>query len=147
MAVLIEAKASISLAHLYHYNFTRTKRRRLVQDFVNAGGHDRSGQWYRQPAEQVGTLSILAREFKLKVTAGSDFHQPQQWSELGIEPYLTILRLYSGIRPITHCKDMMMKFFQIHAVNPRERLVKTSRGKSGFAKEALSFIPPTHPMH
>lgn len=83
MAVLIEAKASISLAHLYHYNFTRTKRRRLVQDFVNAGGHAIEVVNGMQPAEQVGTLSILAREFKLKVTAGSDFHQPQQWSELG----------------------------------------------------------------
>src|SRR5690606_331214 len=83
MAVLTQAKASISLAHLYHYNFTRTKRRRLVQDFVNAGGHAIEVVNGMQPAEQVGTLSILAREFNLKVTAGSDFHLPRQWSELG----------------------------------------------------------------
>ncbi|RPO45337.1 PHP domain-containing protein, partial [Pseudomonas aeruginosa] len=37
-----------------------------------------------QPAEQVGTLSILAREFGLMVTAGSDFHAPGDWSELGM---------------------------------------------------------------
>ncbi|NLO53832.1 MAG: PHP domain-containing protein [Gammaproteobacteria bacterium] len=83
MATLGRAQAQISLAHLYHYNFTRTKRRRLVQDFVNAGGHALEVVNGMQPAEQVGTLSILAREFNLKVTAGSDFHLPQQWSELG----------------------------------------------------------------
>lgn len=83
VATLLQAQASISLAHLYHYKFTRTKRRRLVQDFVNAGGHALEVVNSMQPAEQVGTLSILAREFDLKVTAGSDFHLPQQWSELG----------------------------------------------------------------
>lgn len=83
MATLNKANALISLAHLYHYNFTRTKRRRLVQDFVSAGGHALEVVNGMQPAEQVGTLSILAREFNLKVTAGSDFHLPQQWSELG----------------------------------------------------------------
>lgn len=83
MATLQRAQALISLAHLYHYNFTRTKRRRLVQDFVNAGGHALEVVNGMQPAEQVGTLSILAREFNLKVTAGSDFHLPQQWSEIG----------------------------------------------------------------
>ncbi len=83
MATLTQANASISLAHLYHYNFTRTKRRRLVHDFVNAGGHALEVVNGMQPAEQVGTLSILAREFNLKVTAGSDFHLPRQWSELG----------------------------------------------------------------
>lgn len=83
VATLLQAQASISLAHLYHYKFTRTKRRRLVQDFVNAGGHALEVVNSMQPAEQVGTLSILAREFNLKVSAGSDFHLPQQWSELG----------------------------------------------------------------
>ncbi|HKM26105.1 MAG TPA: PHP domain-containing protein [Thiopseudomonas sp.] len=83
VATLLQAQASISLAHLYHYKFTRTKRRRLVQGFVNAGGHALEVVNSMQPAEQVGTLSILAREFNLKVSAGSDFHLPQQWSELG----------------------------------------------------------------
>lgn len=83
MHTLNKANSLISLAHLYHYKFTRSKRRRLVQDFVNAGGHALEVVNGVQPAEQVGTLSILAREFNLKVTAGSDFHLPQQWSELG----------------------------------------------------------------
>ncbi|MDY7218963.1 PHP domain-containing protein [Denitrificimonas sp. JX-1] len=83
MATLVNAGAVISLAHLYHYKFTRTKRRCLLKDFVDAGGHALEVVNGMQLAEQVGTLSILAREFNLKVTAGSDFHLPQKWSELG----------------------------------------------------------------
>ncbi|MNW16677.1 hypothetical protein D3C71_2156030 [compost metagenome] len=37
-----------------------------------------------QPAEQVGGLAILAREFGLQASAGSDFHAPGDWSELGM---------------------------------------------------------------
>ncbi|MCS8637948.1 PHP domain-containing protein [Pseudomonas aeruginosa] len=81
---LREARAWISLAHPYHYDFTRTKRRRLVADFLQAGGHAIEVVNGVQPAEQVGTLSILAREFGLMVTAGSDFHAPGDWSELGM---------------------------------------------------------------
>ena len=35
------------------------------------------------PPEQVGTMSILTREFGLLVSAGSDFHGPGGWSEIG----------------------------------------------------------------
>jgi hypothetical protein len=35
------------------------------------------------PAEQVGTLSILTREFGLLASAGSDFHGPGTWGEIG----------------------------------------------------------------
>ncbi|AKX44134.1 phosphoesterase [Thiopseudomonas alkaliphila] len=83
LQVLKEAEALISLAHPYHYNFTRTKRRRLVADFVEHGGHaiEVVNGW--QPAEQIGVLSILTREFGLRASAGSDFHLPKSWSELG----------------------------------------------------------------
>ena len=105
MATLLSAKASISLAHLYHYKFTRTKRRRLVHDFVNTGGHALEVVNGMQPAEQVGTLSILAREFNLKVTAGSDFHAPRQWSEIGryrpVPEDLTPLISYSPATGLT----------------------------------------------
>ena len=37
-----------------------------------------------QPAEQVGGLAILAREFGLLASVGSDFHAPGDWSELGL---------------------------------------------------------------
>ena len=37
-----------------------------------------------QPAEQVGSLAILAREFGLLASVGSDFHAPAPWAELGL---------------------------------------------------------------
>ncbi|MEI4697889.1 phosphatase, partial [Pseudomonas aeruginosa] len=77
-----EARAWISLAHPNHYAVTRTKRRRLVADLLQAGGHAIEVVNGVQPADQVGTLSILAREYVLKVTAGIDFHPPGDWSEL-----------------------------------------------------------------
>jgi len=84
VGTLRDAGAWISLAHPYHYDFTRTKRRKLVADFIAAGGHALEVCNGPQPAEQVGVLSILVREFGLMVTAGSDFHGPSDWSELGL---------------------------------------------------------------
>ncbi len=75
--------AWVSLAHPSHYDFTRSKRRKLVGDFVQAGGHAIEVVNGMQPADQVGTLSILAREFGLLVSAGSDFHGPGTWGEIG----------------------------------------------------------------
>ncbi|MCY1285887.1 3',5'-nucleoside bisphosphate phosphatase [compost metagenome] len=84
VATLKEAGAWISLAHAWHYDFTRSKRRRLIADFVAAGGHALEVVNGMQPAEQVGSLAILAREFGLLASAGSDFHAPGDWSELGM---------------------------------------------------------------
>lgn len=83
VGTLRAAGAWVSLAHPYQYDFTRTKRRKLVADFIQAGGHAIEVVNGPQPAEQVGVLSILAREFGLLVSAGSDFHGPSEWSELG----------------------------------------------------------------
>jgi predicted metal-dependent phosphoesterase TrpH len=77
------AGAWVSLAHPWHYDFTRSKRRRLISDYIQAGGHAIEVVNGHQPAEQVGSLAILAREFGLLVSAGSDFHGPGGWSEIG----------------------------------------------------------------
>lgn len=84
LTTLREAGAWISLAHLWQYDFTRSKRRRLVIEFVEAGGHALEVVNGMQPLEQVGGLSILAREFGLLASIGSDFHAPGDWSELGL---------------------------------------------------------------
>lgn len=81
---LRRAGAWVSLAHPWQYDFTRSKRRKLIADFVGAGGHSLEVVNGMQPADQVGSLAILAREFGMFVTAGSDFHAPGQWSELGV---------------------------------------------------------------
>lgn len=78
-----QSGAAISLAHPFQYNMTRSKRRRLVMDFVAAGGQAIEVANGLQPAEQVGRLAILTREFGLAASAGSDFHGPGPWSELG----------------------------------------------------------------
>jgi len=75
--------AWVSLAHPWHYDFTRSKRRKLIGDYIGAGGHAIEVVNGFQPAEQVGSLAILAREFGLLVSAGSDFHGPGGWSEIG----------------------------------------------------------------
>ncbi|PCK93436.1 PHP domain-containing protein [Pseudomonas viridiflava] len=84
VATLRSSGAWVSLAHPSHYDFTRSKRRKLVGDFIQAGGHAIEVVNGMQPADQVGTLAILAREFGLLVTAGSDFHGPGAWGEIGI---------------------------------------------------------------
>jgi len=84
LGTLREAGAWISLAHPMQYNFTRSKRRKLIADFCQAGGHALEVVNGLQPAEQVGSLAILAREFGLMASLGSDFHAPGAWSELGM---------------------------------------------------------------
>ncbi|SFT77086.1 PHP domain-containing protein [Pseudomonas marincola] len=81
---LKQSGAWISLAHPWQYDFTRSKRRKLIAAFAQAGGHALEVVNGMQPAEQVGGLAILAREFGLMASAGSDFHAPGDWSELGM---------------------------------------------------------------
>ena len=81
---LREAGAWVSLAHAWQYDFNRSKRRKLVIDFVAAGGQALEVVNGMQPAEQIGGLAILAREFGLLASVGSDFHAPGDWSELGL---------------------------------------------------------------
>ncbi|MGY4490095.1 PHP domain-containing protein [Pseudomonas sp. TE3610] len=89
--------AWVSLAHPLHYDFTRSKRRKLIADYIQAGGQAIEVVNGMQPAEQVGTLSILAREFGLLASAGSDFHGPGAWSEIGVyRPVPEDLPLLSG---------------------------------------------------
>ncbi|WP_137888174.1 PHP domain-containing protein [Pseudomonas sp. 2FE] len=84
VGTLREAGAWVSLAHAWQYDFTRSKRRKLIADFIQAGGHALEVVNGMQPAEQVGSLAILAREFGLLASVGSDFHAPGDWSELGM---------------------------------------------------------------
>lgn len=83
VATLRESNAWVSLAHPMHYDLTRSKRRRLIADYIQAGGQALEVVNGMMPAEQVGTMSILAREFGLLASAGSDFHGPGTWGEIG----------------------------------------------------------------
>lgn len=83
LETLRDSGAWISLAHPCHYDFTRTKRRKLVAAFVEGGGHALEVSNGPQVDSQVGMLANTTREFGLLASAGSDFHGPRQWSELG----------------------------------------------------------------
>lgn len=83
MASLRDSDAWICLAHPCQYDFTRSKRRKLVSEFTSLGGHALEVANGPQVDSQIGTLAIMAREFGLLASAGSDFHAPHPWSELG----------------------------------------------------------------
>jgi len=72
------------LAHPGHYKLTRTKLKRLVEDFTEVGGKAIevvSGA--SQPADSQYHAQ-LANLFGLKASCGSDFHHPDnRWSDLG----------------------------------------------------------------
>lgn len=84
VSVLHKSGAWVSLAHPLQYNMTRTKLTRLLREFIAAGGCAIEVVNGFQPAEQVGRLANLAREFALLVSVGSDFHYPTLWGDLGL---------------------------------------------------------------
>ena len=89
LETLRDSGAWISLAHPCHYDFTRTKRRKLVAAFVEGGGHALEVANGAQVDSQVGMLANTTREFGLLASAGSDFHVPdEKGREVGITPEL-----------------------------------------------------------
>lgn len=82
--ILHKSGAWVSLAHPCQYNMTRTKLCRLLREFIASGGHAMEVVNGFQPAEQVGKLANLVRDFGLLASAGSDFHYPNSWGELGL---------------------------------------------------------------
>lgn len=74
------------VAHPYKYRFTGMKLRRLLVDFVAAGGTAIEIHSGRQTAEQRRQLERYAREYSLEISAGSDFHRDMSYGpELGVE--------------------------------------------------------------
>jgi 3',5'-nucleoside bisphosphate phosphatase len=71
------------LAHPLHYKMTATKLRALITDFKAAGGGAMEVISGRQTPQQTDYLANLVEQFQLLASVGSDFHLPQQWSELG----------------------------------------------------------------
>jgi predicted metal-dependent phosphoesterase TrpH len=85
-AWLREAGGYAVLAHPLKYRFTRTKLRRLLTDFVEAGGNGLEVLSGRQMHCDIESLVALAEEFGLYTSAGSDFHREWQYGpSLGID--------------------------------------------------------------
>lgn len=74
------------IAHPLKYRFTAMKLRRLIADFVAAGGSVIEVLSGYQTLDQIVQLKRLAREFDLEVSAGSDFHRDAPYTApLGVE--------------------------------------------------------------
>ena len=91
---IVAAGGVAVIAHPLKYKFTRMKLRRLVLDFMAAGGQAIEIMSGYQSADQTGQLRRLASEFALEVSVGSDFHREGPYNPLpGVEiPALDGLR-------------------------------------------------------
>jgi predicted metal-dependent phosphoesterase TrpH len=83
---ITEAGGVAVMAHPLKYRFTGMKLRRLLVDFVAAGGQALEVSSGRQTADQLRHLLRLAKDFELEVSVGSDFHRDAPYSaDVGVE--------------------------------------------------------------
>ncbi len=93
---IVSAGGVAVLAHPLKYRLTRSRLRRLVSEFADIGGAALEVSSGRQLQDQVRQLSLLAREFGLEASAGSDFHRDSSYGpDLGVE-----LRLIEGLEGV-----------------------------------------------
>ncbi|MFT6895699.1 MAG: putative metal-dependent phosphoesterase TrpH [Paraglaciecola sp.] len=78
-----DAGGQAVLAHPGHYDMTGKWLRRLVEEYALAGGDGLEVTHSRISPDKRKLISELAVEYKLKASAGSDFHFPSRWTELG----------------------------------------------------------------
>ncbi|SHH36781.1 RNase RNM [Ferrimonas marina] len=71
------------LAHPGKYQLSNKWLRRLLAEFVEAGGEAMEAIHCQQNPQQRQFLLALAKEYRLLISAGSDFHFPGRWVELG----------------------------------------------------------------
>lgn len=84
-----EAGGQAVIAHPARYRLTRTKLRKLIRDFRDAGGEALEVVSGSHSADEAFTMAAHAKEYELLSSAGSDFHTPEQsWTALGRLPQL-----------------------------------------------------------
>jgi len=84
------------LAHPLKYKLTRTRLKRLLSCFVEAGGQGMEVISGQQTAQQTTALARLCAELNLLASCGSDFHMPdRRWAELG-----SFARLPENVTPV-----------------------------------------------
>lgn len=93
-----DAGGQAVIAHPARYGLTRTKLRKLIGDFVDAGGVALEVVSGSHSRDDYFTMAHHARDFGLLASAGSDYHGPENpWIELGNLPDLP-----PGCTPIWH---------------------------------------------
>lgn len=84
-----------ALAHPRRYKMSNPRLRRLLQAFKVAGGDAAEVCYGQQRPCEREFLAALTREYGLMASAGSDFHLPGAWRDLGWQ-----LELPAGVIPI-----------------------------------------------
>lgn len=86
--IITSAGGVAILAHPLYYKLTNSKLRRLLQDFIKAGGKGLEVVNGFQNPDKTNYLIQLCKEYKLKASIGSDFHHPSKRKHLGCDTRL-----------------------------------------------------------
>ncbi|MGK2927410.1 MAG: PHP domain-containing protein [Lysobacterales bacterium] len=79
-----EAGGVAVLAHPLKYKLTGSKLKRLLAEFIRAGGEGLEVISGQQQLQQTASMARLCEQLGLLASCGSDFHEPgYPWSELG----------------------------------------------------------------
>ena len=76
------------LAHPARYKLSTTQLRRLLTDFKEAGGDGIEVISGSHSRDDMHRFALFAREFGFLASAGSDYHGPDSWLDLGALPPL-----------------------------------------------------------
>jgi predicted metal-dependent phosphoesterase TrpH len=80
-----DANGIAVLAHPLKYKLTRTKLKRLLDSFTDAGGQGMEVVSGQQLPQQTAGMAELCQDRNLLASCGSDFHFPDKpWAELGV---------------------------------------------------------------
>jgi predicted metal-dependent phosphoesterase TrpH len=84
IAWIRDANGIAVLAHPLKYKLTRTRLKRLLDSFTDAGGQGMEVVSGQQLPQQTNDMAQLCEQRKLLASCGSDFHMPgRHWAELG----------------------------------------------------------------
>ncbi len=79
-----DANGIAVLAHPMKYKLTRTRLKRLLDSFIQAGGQGMEVVSGQQLPHQTQDMALLCQNKNLLASCGSDFHMPgKAWAELG----------------------------------------------------------------
>lgn len=93
--IISAAGGKAAIAHPTRYKQNNRKLREMIAEFAQLGGHGIEIGWSQQSPSDREFLGRLALEHQLEVTAGSDFHSPAPWLELGKN--LTLSERYTPV--------------------------------------------------
>ncbi len=78
-----EANGKAVIAHPFHYDMTAKWLRRLTKEFASLGGDGMEVKHPNLDKKKSELMCSIANEHELTASAGSDFHGPSRWTELG----------------------------------------------------------------